>query len=147
MGWEGDNVFPRAGVFELFDANDTSLGILATWYESVPGMKYVNEWRVHVMPLPDTVKVLRTNQYAHPVIDGDTLALRRQQFLEVWGEYKVQNATILLYPVYDPDDPTTEPGLVDREWIGTIQDGQGFNLQGAGSATTYGGPPPANRNP
>jgi hypothetical protein len=144
MGWAGDDIFPRAGVYELFNANGISLGILATWYESVPGMKYVNEWRVHVMPLEDSVSIQRTADYAHGSVNGDTIAQRRQRFQEIWDAYRDAHPEILNNPLWRPETPDV-PGLVDREWIGTMQDGQGFNLHSASSATAYGGPPPGNR--
>ncbi len=145
MTWEGDTILPRAGVYELFE-NNTSLGILATWYEPVPGMKYVNEWRVHVMPLSPTVRVVRTADYHTGAVNDDALADRRATFQQVWNAYVAQHPEILQHPKWDPTNPDTA-GLVDREWIGTMQDGQGFNLISAGSATAYSGPPPANRNP
>lgn len=145
MGWSGDDIFPRAGVYELFE-NNTSLGILATWYEPVPGMKYVNEWRVHLMPLPSTVRVVRTADYHTGSVADDTLAGRRARFQQVWNAYVGAHPEILNHPKWNPATPNVS-GLVDREWIGTVQDGQGFNLVSAGSATAYGGPPPANRNP
>jgi len=147
MGWSGDDIMPRAGVYELFNANNETLGIVATWYEPVPGMKYFNEWRVHAMPLPSAVQSERTADYHVGQITGDTIQDRRIVFQQVWNAYKAAKPEIMNFPTYDPNDPNTEPGLVDRQLVGTVQDGTGFNIQGAGSATTYGGPPGANRNP
>lgn len=139
MGWAGDHIFPRKGVYELFGPHGESLGVLATWYEQISGTKYVNEWRVHLMPLTDQVQVTRTHVYG--AVDADSLGDRRAQFQSVWNNYKAAHPNFDITATW----PDHEPGVVDREWIGTMQNGQGFNLQGASSATAYGGPPPANR--
>jgi len=125
MGWEGDLIMSRPGVWVWKDANGADLGVAAIWW-SAPGggQRLVNEFRVNtIMDGYTAVEVILDPNLGQ--LQGDSLAERRDHFKNViWPTYKAN---------YNP----STAGMVAREWTGIMQDDGGFDLSGA-SSTSYG---------
>ncbi len=120
MGWEGDGIIIQPGVWML-KAGGQHIGVIASWWGPPAEARFVNMWRVHDMPLPASVKVQWTDQLGE--ITGADLPARRDDFQDIWDEYKVKYNFVAANPVA-------------REWTGYMKEGTGFAV-GGGSSTTF----------
>ena len=124
MGWQGDHIMTRPGVWVWKDENGVDLGVAAIWWSAPGGQRYVNEFRVN--KIMDTYAAVEVSlDPGLGPLEGDSLVERRNHFKNtIWPAYK--NA-------YNP----VTAGMVAREWTGIMQADGGFDLSGA-SSTSYG---------
>lgn len=124
MGWEGNHIMTRPGVWVWQDENDVALGVTAIWWSAPGGQRFVNEFRVNKILDGYNAVEINLDPTLGP-LEGDSLTERRDHFKNViWPAYKNKYAPV-----------TT--AWVAREWTGIMQADGGFDLSGA-SSTTYG---------